>query len=62
LKVIVDKSDGIKLLNTDTKKAKKEIELGVGVKSKVVSKNKTNFVGTSKLDIPTLKSLITNCF
>jgi DNA sulfur modification protein DndE len=38
LKVIVDKSDGIKLLNTDTKKAKKEIELGVGVKNKVVSK------------------------
>lgn len=38
LKVMGDKSDGIKLLNTDTKKAKKDIELGVGVKSKVVSK------------------------
>lgn len=38
LKVMGDKSDGVKLLNTDTKKAKKDIELGVGVKSKVVSK------------------------
>ncbi|MFN3487766.1 MAG: glycosyl hydrolase family 28 protein [Emticicia sp.] len=38
LKVMGDKSEGVKLLNTDTKKAKKEIELGVGVKSKVVSK------------------------
>jgi len=38
LKVMGDKSDGIKLLNTDTKKAKKDIELGVGVKIKVVSK------------------------
>lgn len=38
LKVMGDKSDGIKLLNTDTKKAKKDIELGVGVKGKVVSK------------------------
>jgi DNA sulfur modification protein DndE len=38
LEIIVDKSDGIKLLNTDTKKAKKDIELGVGVKIKVVSK------------------------
>lgn len=38
LKVMGDKSDGIKLLNTDTKKVKKDIELGVGVKSKVVSK------------------------
>jgi DNA sulfur modification protein DndE len=38
LKVMGDKSDGISLLNTDTKKVKKDIELGVGVKSKVVSK------------------------
>jgi DNA sulfur modification protein DndE len=38
LKIIVDKSDGIKLLNTDTKKVKKDIELGVGVKSRVMSK------------------------
>lgn len=38
LKVMGDKSDGVKLINTDTKKAKKDIELGVGVKSKVVSK------------------------
>lgn len=38
LKIMGDKSDGVKLLNTDTKKAKKDIELGVGVKSKVVSK------------------------
>ena len=38
LKVMGDKSDGVKLLNTDSKKAKKDIELGIGVKSKVVSK------------------------
>jgi DNA sulfur modification protein DndE len=38
LKVMGDKSDGVKLLNTDSKKAKKDIELGLGVKSKVVSK------------------------
>lgn len=38
LKVMGDKSDAVKLLNTDTKKAKKDIELGVGVKSKVVSR------------------------
>jgi len=38
LKVMGDKSEGVSLLNTDTKKVKKDIELGVGVKSKVVSK------------------------
>lgn len=38
LKVMGDKSEGVSLLNTDTKKIKKDIELGVGVKSKVVSK------------------------
>jgi len=38
LKIMGDKSDGDKLLNTYTKKAKKDIELGVDVKSKVVSK------------------------
>ncbi len=38
LKVMGDKSEGVSILNTDTKKIKKDIELGVGVKSKVVSK------------------------
>jgi DNA sulfur modification protein DndE len=38
LKVMGDKSEGVRLINTDLKKAKKDIELGVGVKNKVVSK------------------------
>ena len=36
LKVMGDKSAGVRLLNTDTKNAKKAIELGIGVKEKVV--------------------------
>jgi len=38
LKVMGDRSDAIKLLRTDASNAKKEVELGVGVKSKVISK------------------------
>ena len=38
LKVMGDKSAGIKPLNTETQKVKKAIELGIGVKDKVVSK------------------------
>ena len=38
LKVMGDKSAGIKSLNTETQKVKKAIELGIGVKDKVVSK------------------------
>jgi DNA sulfur modification protein DndE len=38
LKVMGDRSESIKLLRTDVTGAKKEVELGVGVKSKVVSK------------------------
>lgn len=38
LKVMGDKSSGVRLINTDTKKVKKDIELGVGVKGKVISK------------------------
>ena len=38
LKVMGDKSAGVKLLNTDVKNVKKDVELGVGVKGKVVSK------------------------
>lgn len=37
LKVVADKVSGIRLINTDTKKAQKDVELGIGVKSKVVS-------------------------
>ena len=38
LKIMGDKSVGIKPLNTETQKVKKAIELGIGVKDKVVSK------------------------
>jgi len=38
LKIMGNKSDGVKLLNSNTKKAKKVIEFGVGMKRKVVSK------------------------
>lgn len=38
LKVMGDRSESIKLLRTDATGAKKEVELGVGVKSKVISK------------------------
>lgn len=38
LKVMGNRSEGVRLLNTDAGKAKKDIELGVGVKGKVVSK------------------------
>jgi len=38
LKVMGTRSEGVRLLNTDAGKAKKEVELGVGVKGKVVSK------------------------
>ena len=38
LKVMGDKSADIHLINTDIKKAKSDVELGIGVKSKVVSK------------------------
>jgi DNA sulfur modification protein DndE len=38
LKVMGDRSEGVRLLHTDAGKVKKEIELGVGVKGKAVSK------------------------
>lgn len=38
LKVMGTRSEGVRLLNTDTGKVKKEVELGVGVKGKAVSK------------------------
>lgn len=38
LKVMGTRSEGVRLLNTDAGKAKKDVELGVGVKGKVVSK------------------------
>ena len=38
LKVMGSRSEGVRLLNTDAGKVKKEVELGVGVKGKVVSK------------------------
>ena len=38
LKVMGDRSEGVRLLNTDAGKVKKEIELGIGVKGKTVSK------------------------
>ncbi len=38
LKVMGTRSEGVRLLNTDAGKVKKEVELGVGVKGRVVSK------------------------
>ncbi|MFN8346385.1 MAG: glycosyl hydrolase family 28 protein [Spirosomataceae bacterium] len=38
LKVMGDRSEGVRLLHTDASNVKKEVELGVGVKGKVVSK------------------------
>jgi hypothetical protein len=38
LKLMGNKSDGVKLLNSNTKKAKTDNELSVGMKRKVVSK------------------------